>query len=114
MTPKRPSLTAARQHAGHCAWPPPGAASPYAHRIVIHLAAAEDCWVEFTTPGGGYLSQSIVAGGTSKRRVFRHAVDMRLGNPGGITLQVDGMNPLPSGTAEPVMLRLRLRAKVSS
>jgi hypothetical protein len=86
---------------------PPSAASRYPLEVVIRLVAVEDCWVEFTTPGGRYLSQSIVAGGTSKRWVFRHAVDMRLGNPGGITLRVDGTNPVPPGTVEPITLRLR-------
>ena len=86
---------------------PPSAASRYAHEVVIRLAAVEDCWVEFTTPGGRYLSQSIVAAGTSQRWVFGHAVDMRLGNPGGVTLRVDGRNPLPPGTVEPITLRLR-------
>jgi len=90
---------------GHTA--PPLAASRYAHEVVIRLVAVQDCWVEFTTPGGRYLSQSIVAGGTSKRWVFRHAVDMRLGNPGGIKLRVDGSNPLPPGTVEPITLHLQ-------
>jgi hypothetical protein len=97
---------------GHA--PPPLAASRYPRELVIRLVAVEDCWVEFTTPGGRYLSQSIVAGGTSKRWVFRHAVDMRLGNPGGIKLRVDGTNPVPPGTVEPITLRLRRHGEVSS
>jgi cytoskeletal protein RodZ len=91
--------------------PPP---ARYAHKVSIHLTAIEDCWVEFTTPAGAHLSQSIVAGGTSRRWVFRHAVHMRLGNPGGITLTVDGRHPLPPGTAEPITLRLGLGGKISS
>ena len=98
-------------HTGPAA--PPLAASRYAHEVVIRLVAVEDCWVEFTTPGGRYLSQSIVAGGTSKRWVFRHAVDMRLGNPRAVKLRVDGSNPLPLGTVEPITLRLRRHGKVS-
>jgi cytoskeletal protein RodZ len=86
----------------------------YAHKVAIHLAATEDCWVEFTTPTGGFLFQSYVVGGTSKRWAFRHAVDMRLGNPGGIKLTVDGKNPLPPGTARPITLRLGLNGKISS
>ncbi len=108
---------AIHRHPGHATLPPAPATSPvpnpYADKVVIHLTAIEDCWVEFTTPAGGYLFQSVVVGGTSKRWVFRHAVDMRLGNPGGITLTVDGHNPLPPGTAQPITLRLRLHGKVS-
>lgn len=88
--------------------------APYAHKVAIRLEAIEDCWVEFTTPGGGYLFQSYVVAGTSKRWVFRHAVDMRLGNPGGIRLTVDGKHPLPPGTAQPITLSLGLHGKVAS
>jgi hypothetical protein len=71
------------------------------------LAAIEDCWVGFTTPGGAYLSQAYVVAGHSRRWVFRHAVDMRLGNPSGIRLTVDGKHPLLPGP-QPVTLRLGL------
>ncbi len=90
------------------------APNPYAGEIAIHLTAIEDCWVGFTTPSGGYLSQSYLVAGTSKAWTFRHAVDMRLGNPAGITLTVDGKNPLPPGTAKPITLNLRLPGKTSS
>jgi hypothetical protein len=87
---------------------------PYARKVVIRLVAIQDCWVGFTTPRGRYLFQSVVVGGTWKRWIFRHAVDMRLGNPGGIKLTVDGKNPLPPGTAHPLTLRLGLHGKISS
>jgi hypothetical protein len=86
---------------------PPAAPRSHARTVVIRLRAIEDCWVEFTTLRGRYLSQSVVTGGTSRRWVFRHGVDMRLGNPGGIRLSVDGRSPLPPGTIEPITLRLR-------
>jgi cytoskeletal protein RodZ len=105
---------AGRHRPSHHRVTPPPAPSPYTHRVVIHLTAVEDCWVEFTTPGGRYLSQAVVAGGTSQRWVFSHAVDMRLGNPGGIKLRVNGTNPLPPGTAAPITLRLRRHGKLSS
>ncbi len=87
--------------------------------MAVRLVAIEDCWVEFTTPGGrylfqSYLFQSYVAGGTSKAWSFRHAVAMRLGNPGGITLSVDGKNPLPPGIGHPITLSLGLNGKISS
>jgi cytoskeletal protein RodZ len=81
----------------------------HAHEIVVQLSAIEDCWVEFTTPRGGFLFQSYVVAGASRRWTFRHAVDMRLGNPGGVTLIVDGTSPLPPGTSHPVTLTLDLR-----
>jgi len=110
--------TASHRH-GHrtAAAPAPAATTPapvpYAHTVAIRLRAVEDCWVEFTTPGGRYLFQTVVAGGTAHRWVFRHAVDMRLGNPGGIALRVDGTNPLPPGTAQPITLHLGPGGKIS-
>jgi len=89
---------------------PHSAQAPHAHEIVVQLTAIEDCWVEFTTPRGGYLFQSYVVAGASRRWTFRRAVDMRLGNPGGVTLNVAGTNPLPPGIAHPITLRLDLRS----
>ncbi len=83
----------------------PGPA-PSAHRVVVGLTATGDCWVQFTTPGGRVLFQSYVAAGASRRWTFRHAVDMQLGNPGGVKLIVNGTSPLPPGTPHPVTVRL--------
>ncbi len=109
---------ATHHHAGHArlhpAPKPTPVVTPYAHSVVIQLAAIEDCWVEFTSPGGGYLFQAYVVGGTAQTWTFDYPVDMRLGNPGGISLTVDGKNPLPPGTADPITLSLGLGDKVSS
>jgi hypothetical protein len=76
--------------------------------------ASPASWVKFTTPAGGYLSRTIVAGGTSRGWTFRHAGDMRRGDPGDVTLTVDRTNPLPPGTADPITLSLGLNGKISS
>ena len=94
--------------------PTPAAASLYAHEVVIHLTASQDCWVGFTTPGGAYLTQAYVAAGTSKSWIFGYPVQMRLGNPGGISLTVDGRNLLPPGTTSPVTLSLGLGGSIST
>jgi cytoskeletal protein RodZ len=110
--------SARHRHAGHArqrpAPKPSAVVAPYAHSVVIQLAAIEDCWVEFTSPSGGYLLQDYVVGGTSQTWTFGYAVDMRLGNPGGIRLTVDGKNPLPPGTANPITLSLGLNDKIST
>jgi Helix-turn-helix domain/Domain of unknown function (DUF4115) len=98
---------------GHPA-PTPAAVSPYAHEVVVSLTASQDCWVGFTTPGGGYLTQAYVVAGTSKSWTFGYAVQMRLGNPGGISLSVDGRNPLPPGTTNPITLSLGLGGSIST
>jgi len=96
-------IASGRHHAVSPEAPSP---PPYAHRVVVELTAIEDCWVEFTTTAGRLLFQSYVAAGASKRWTFRHAVDMQLGNPGGVKLIVNGSNPLPPGTSHPVTVRL--------
>jgi cytoskeletal protein RodZ len=103
-------LTAARTERQHAAPPTapvvtPGPV-PHVGEVVIELTAISDCWVEFTAPGGRYLFQSYVVAGSSKRWVFRRAVDMRLGNPAGVRLIVNGKNAMPPGTKQAVTLRL--------
>jgi len=107
------AATSSRAHHRHR---PPAASpapSPPAPLTDIRLAAVQDCWVEFTTPAGRYLFQAYVTGGTSRNWTFRHAVDMRLGNPAGIRLTVDGTNPLPPGTTAPITLRIGRHAKIA-
>ncbi len=110
----------AHHHAAPAAAPapsptaPPAAAQPYAHLVVVHLKAIEDCWVEFTDRHGGYLFQAYVFGGTARTWTFHHVVEMSLGNPGGIRLTVDGKHPLSPGIDSPITLRLGLNGKVST
>jgi hypothetical protein len=75
------------------------------HTVVIRLTAIEDCWVEFTTPAGGYLSQDYVTGGSSMTWTFHRNVTMQIGNPGGILLTVNGKNlGRPGSVGQPVTL----------
>jgi cytoskeletal protein RodZ len=102
---KGANIASGRHHAVLPVTPSPSAA-PSAGEVVVHLRAIEDCWVEFTTASGGYLFQSYVSAGASRRWIFRRAVDMQLGNPGGVTLRVNGKNLLPPGISHPVTLKL--------
>ncbi|MDR2984655.1 MAG: helix-turn-helix domain-containing protein [Nocardiopsaceae bacterium] len=90
----------------HAVSPVARSPAPSPSGLIITLTAVEDCWVEFTRPGGRVLFQSYVVAGASKQWTFRHAVDMQLGNPGGVKLAVNGSNPLPPGVSHPVTLRL--------
>jgi cytoskeletal protein RodZ len=103
----------ARHPARHPLPKPTVVAAPYAHQVVVQLTAVEDCWVEFTTPGGAYLSQAYVVGGTSKSWTFGYPVDMRLGNPAGVSLTVDGKKPLAPGASNPITLNLGLGGSIS-
>jgi cytoskeletal protein RodZ len=75
--------------------------------VVISLTAIQDCWVEFTKPDGRFLSQAYVVGGSSKTWTFSRAVNMDIGNPGGIVLTVNGKKlARPGGVGQPVTLSL--------
>jgi Domain of unknown function (DUF4115) len=83
--------------------------------VVIRLTAIADCWVEFTTSTGPYLSQAYVVGGTTKTWIFRHKVTMQIGNPGGILLTVNGKNlGRPGSPGQPVTLSLGPGTKLPS
>jgi cytoskeletal protein RodZ len=90
--------------ASHSPTPSP-VATHASHTVVIRLTAIEDCWVEFTTPAGGYLSQDYVTGGSSMTWTFHRNVTMQIGNPGGILLTVNGKNlGRPGSVGQPVTL----------
>ena len=75
--------------------------------VVISLTAIQDCWVEFTKPDGRFLSQAYVVGGSSKTWTFSRAVNMDIGNPGGIVLTVNGKKlHSPGAVGQPVTLSL--------
>ena len=77
-----------------------------AHAVVVHLTAVRPVSVVFMAPSGKTLFRSTIAAGASKKWTFRHAVTMRLANPGDAKLVVNGKNPLPHGSAAPVTLAL--------
>jgi hypothetical protein len=104
-----PAGTAAGSHPSAGASQPSQAAggATSGHSVVVKLTAVRASSVVFTTAGGKYLFRATVAAGASKRWTFRHAVTMRVANPGGVRLLVDGKNPLTSHSAgHPVTLNL--------
>ncbi len=115
-----PSHSAAVQNtaagATHSAAPRPAAssapASPTApatsaapSSVVVNLTAIEDCWVEFTRPNGTFISQAYVVAGSTRAWTFHQAVNMQIGNPGGIQLTVNGQK-VGAGNGQPVTLSL--------
>jgi cytoskeletal protein RodZ len=66
--------------------------TPKPSDVVISVAAGpEDCWVLLTRArDGSQIYMGIVAAGTSMTWTERESVDIRLGNPGAITLTVNG------------------------
>lgn len=72
--------------------------------VVIKIDATEECWVLLTkSSDGSQIFMGVVPAGHSMTWTEQQAVNIRLGNPGGITLTVDGqLQPLK--TVLPVTL----------
>ncbi|MGH3151413.1 MAG: helix-turn-helix domain-containing protein [Streptosporangiaceae bacterium] len=59
--------------------------------VVIKVAATEECWVLLTdSNGGSQIYMGVVQAGTSMTWTEQQAVSIRLGNPGGVVLTVNG------------------------
>jgi cytoskeletal protein RodZ len=88
-------------------------AQTYANEVVIHLTATRNCWVQLTTATGTQVYQGIVYAGTSMQWTEHQAVSLMLGNPGGVSLTVNGKNAVPAGSTNPVTLSLGPGQKTS-
>jgi cytoskeletal protein RodZ len=96
--------TATKHKASQPSATPPSPA--LADAVVIRLKATENCWVDLTTSAGHQIYQGVVSAGSSMHWTERQAVSLMLGNPGGVSLTVNGKNPVPAGSTNPVTLSL--------
>jgi cytoskeletal protein RodZ len=85
-----------------------------ANEVVIRLSANQNCWVELTTAGGTQIYQGVITAGNSMHWTEKQAVNLMLGNPGGVSLTVNGKNAVPADTTQPVTLSLGQGLKTSS
>jgi len=96
----RPTASAKPKATAH----PSPRPTPTPSDVVIHLTANEDCWVLLTSShDGSQIYMGVVPAGSSMTWTEKQAVSVRLGNPGGIVLTVNGKRQNP-GTAQPVTL----------
>ncbi|MGH3158792.1 MAG: helix-turn-helix domain-containing protein [Streptosporangiaceae bacterium] len=81
----------------------------YRRVLVVKLVVkSAQCWVEFTTLDGGYLTQDTLAPGQTKTWTFRRAVSMEIGNPGAVVLTVNGHGRgSPGPVGNPITLSFR-------
>ena len=71
--------------------------------MVIHLTANQDCWVLLTKRSdGSQIYLGVVPAGSSMTWTENQAMDVRLGNPPGVVLTVNGVR-LP-GKAVPARI----------
>lgn len=93
--------------AGHGSGSASPAAAPASRAVVVRLTSPHGTSVVFTTLSGRYLSRSYAAAGTAVTYTLHRAVHIKLSDPAGVRLTVDGKNPLPGppcpgpGHAEP-------------
>jgi cytoskeletal protein RodZ len=105
-TPAATAHKAARKHPAAKTTTPAPPAKAHARALVISVTAvSEPCWADLTTPGGATIFEGIVGTGTSKTWTERQAVTLKLGNPGAVTLTVDGKNRTGLGS-QPLTLNL--------
>ncbi len=65
--------------------------TPRPSGLVIQLSAVQDCWVLLTkSSDGSQIFMGVVSAGSSRTWTEKQAVNMRLGNPPGVVLTVDG------------------------
>lgn len=97
--------TARSSAAAHAAKPTPApSAAHVSSDVVIKLTALENCWVQITRRSdGSQIYMGTILAGASMTWTEKHAVQMKLGNPGGIVLTVDGKRQSPP-TNQPVTL----------
>ena len=89
---------------------PSSSPSPVPSDVVIRLTAVEDCWVLLTSShDGSQIYMGVVPAGSSMTWTEKQAVDVRLGNPGGIVLTVNGKRQNPNSTV-PVTLSFSPRS----
>ena len=104
------TTNATKHHSKPAASPAP---TTLANDVVIRLSATENCWVMLTTANGKQIYEGIVSAGTSKHWTEKQAVSLMLGNPEGVALSVNGRNPVPAGSTQPVTLSLGPGQKTS-
>lgn len=83
------------------------ATTPNQHVMVI--TAHEDCWMRLV-PDSGEAKQMIVKKGTNFTQHFKKNLEIRFGNPGGVSLAYDGKAiaaPGKSGKAVTIMYPLK-------
>lgn len=105
-TPAATAHKAARKHPAAKTTPAPPAAARARTVVISVTAVSEPCWADLTTPGGATIFEGIVGTGTSKTWTERQAVTLKLGNPGAVSLTVDGKHRTGLGS-EPLTLNLR-------
>jgi cytoskeletal protein RodZ len=110
------AAVAPRATTTHSAAPKPTTAAPsptptVPSDVVIQLTAVEDCWVFLTNDKGDTIYSGVVPAGSTQSWKETQAVNLRLGNPEGVVLEINGKKE-STGTDQPVTLSVGPAQKV--
>ncbi len=95
-------------------YPTPTRTAAPSNNVIIRLTAVQDCWVYLTSDqGNNTIYSGVVPAGSTQTWKETKAVSLRLGNPGGVVLTVNGKKQSP-GTSQPVTLTLGPGQEVSA
>jgi cytoskeletal protein RodZ len=101
----------------HSAAPKPTKASPAPTQaapsdVVIQLTAVEDCWVFLTNDRGDTIYSGVVPAGSTQSWKETQSVNLRLGNPSGVDLTINGKKQSTVADQQPVTLSVGPAQKV--
>jgi cytoskeletal protein RodZ len=82
------------------------------HVVIVVSAVTSNCWVDLTTSRGGAIFAGTLPAGTHRVFTEEGPVSLEIGNPGGITLRVNGKDQTPKA-GSPVTLTLGGAASTS-
>jgi len=105
--------TAASAHAPHTTAKPhttPAAATPTRVRLTLMAAPGSVTWAEATSASGKLLFQGDVSSAAKMSWVESEPITLRLGNPGGALLYLDGTRQHFSDTTQPITVVCSLTA----
>jgi cytoskeletal protein RodZ len=98
------AITTPSASASPAATPTPSA-TPTTGLVISLAALTEPCWAQLTTSDGTTIYMGIVAAGSTMTWTENQPVTLRLGNPGSVTLTVNGRTETGLGL-NPVTLNL--------
>jgi cytoskeletal protein RodZ len=84
---------------------------PVTNQDVIKLTANANCWVLLTHADGNQIFMGVLSAGNSMKWTEQRTVILRLGNPPGVVLTVNGKRE-PIGSQNPVTVTIRPGRKV--
>lgn len=71
--------------------PSPSPTATLTRELIIKVVITDEpCWIGFSTLTGGDLLQATLPAGSAKTWIFKHPVDMSIGNPSAVELTVNG------------------------